>query len=355
MGRLIDERGNVYGRLTVLERAENDSGGNVCWRCLCECGKKTEVRGEYLRSGHTRSCGCLQRDLSSEALLKDEAGQRYGSLTVIERAENNSHGAACWRCICDCGEETVVVRGSSLRGGLTKSCGCISLLKDETGQRFGRWTVLKRAEDGSHGNTRWCCVCDCGEEKIVPGNRLRRGTSKSCGCLSREQSSEQFLKDETGKRFGRWTVIERAENTKQGQAQWECRCDCGESAVVTGSHLRSGKSSSCGCLKREQARDRSTIHGLYGTPEYWAMQHAKRRVCKEENGIDDFTVDELERWLGLTVGNQCAYCGATEDLTLEHIRPVSRGGRHTLGNLTRACSSCNYSKGAKLTIEWSAR
>jgi hypothetical protein len=61
--------------------------------------------------------------------------------------------------------------------------------------------------------------------------------------------------------FGRWTVIERAENTAQGQTRWLCRCECGNQKVVTRTVLTSGKSSSCGCLKRETTIARNTKHG----------------------------------------------------------------------------------------------
>jgi hypothetical protein len=59
------------------------------------------------------------------------------------------------------------------------------------------------------------------------------------------------LKDIVGKRFGRLTVLHRAENSKRGQARWACSCACGGSTVVVGSSLRRGTTSSCGCLRKE--------------------------------------------------------------------------------------------------------
>lgn len=57
---------------------------------------------------------------------------------------------------------------------------------DLTGQRFGQLMVVKRVENGKHGDAMWLCRCDCGNEKIVRAGDLRRlkGT-KSCGCLAR--------------------------------------------------------------------------------------------------------------------------------------------------------------------------
>lgn len=64
MGSLIDLTGQRFGRLLVLERAEDRREGTkprVMWHCLCDCGNKTIVSGASLRTGHTLSCGCKIR------------------------------------------------------------------------------------------------------------------------------------------------------------------------------------------------------------------------------------------------------------------------------------------------------
>lgn len=65
MGKFIDLTGQRFGRLTVLSRAEdyvNPQGNHyVKWLCICDCGNITTVLGTALRSGGTRSCGCLQK------------------------------------------------------------------------------------------------------------------------------------------------------------------------------------------------------------------------------------------------------------------------------------------------------
>ena len=67
-------------------------------------------------------------------------------------------------------------------------------LIDLTGQRFGRWTVLKRGPDyvsydGRHKMARWYCKCDCGNIHLVSAASLKQGTSVSCGCYRREAVS----------------------------------------------------------------------------------------------------------------------------------------------------------------------
>lgn len=69
MSRLIDITGERYSRLLVLERAENTERGQAVWKCLCDCGNITYVRGGNLKSGAVKSCGCL---------LKDNAHRTHG-------------------------------------------------------------------------------------------------------------------------------------------------------------------------------------------------------------------------------------------------------------------------------------
>ena len=56
----LDLTGQHYGRLTVLEPAENIGGRTACL-CRCQCGKQVKVKTAHLRSGHTKSCGCMEK------------------------------------------------------------------------------------------------------------------------------------------------------------------------------------------------------------------------------------------------------------------------------------------------------
>lgn len=59
MGRLVDLTGKVFGRLTVIERRGSDDAHNAMWFVRCECGVTKTLPGVVMRSGNTRSCGCL--------------------------------------------------------------------------------------------------------------------------------------------------------------------------------------------------------------------------------------------------------------------------------------------------------
>lgn len=115
----IDITGKQFSRLTVSHYV-----GDGQWKCECECGNRVVVRTYNLNSGNTKSCGCLQKDRTSEASFVSLVGNRYGKLLVVERVENNRFGHVCYRCKCDCGGETII-DATNLRNGNTNSCGCI--------------------------------------------------------------------------------------------------------------------------------------------------------------------------------------------------------------------------------------
>lgn len=133
--------------------------------------------------------------------------------------------------------------------------------KDETGKRYGRLTVLHRDESKPSGHgykVWWICKCDCGNIKSIKGENLRKGITQSCGCLKKEQSSQNTLKDMTGQRYGRLTVLHRDESKPKGhgcKAYWVCQCDCGNIKSIIGDHLRDGSTKSCGCLQKERASE----------------------------------------------------------------------------------------------------
>lgn len=66
MPKFIDLTGREFGRLEVLERAENDKRGNSRWLCRCDCKNELIVRSDHLKSGGIKSCGCLNREITTK-------------------------------------------------------------------------------------------------------------------------------------------------------------------------------------------------------------------------------------------------------------------------------------------------
>lgn len=193
-------------------------------------------------------------------------GNRYGRLVVKSRAEDHIQPSGkrkiMWHCECDCGGEKDIW-SAHLKNGSIQSCGCLKkeltskrLLKDLTGERFGRLLVLKRVDDYVSKNgkkrSKWLCRCDCGNEKEIVGESLTSGSTKSCGCYYNEnvkkQAEDKFV-DLTNQIFGKLTVVKRVENNKHNQTMWLCQCECGRESIVQSQNLLSGGTRSCGCVK----------------------------------------------------------------------------------------------------------
>ncbi len=92
-----DLRGLRFGRLVCLEPTERrGASGGVVWRCQCDCGNTCLADSGQLRKGYKKSCGCLQHPP-----LKGFLGQRFGQLTVIgyDGRRGGKHYWRC-RCDC---------------------------------------------------------------------------------------------------------------------------------------------------------------------------------------------------------------------------------------------------------------
>ena len=170
-------------------------------------------------------------------------------------------------------------------------------IKDLKWQRFGRWTVLECAGVNKRNKSLWLCRCDCGTERVVSSELLRRGRSQSCGCLNKERRAEARkakLEDLTGQKFGRLTAVSRYGFDEFGRQLWTCECECGNTIVAHAYSLKQGHTKSCGCLKKEKAtanlpsnqvgeRCPSYKHGGEGTRLYNIWKGMKRRCYNEHD------------------------------------------------------------------------
>lgn len=173
--------------LPETEIVASYQSGLTCQQIASRYGVDTTVIHSRLRSA-----GVIMR--RAGARVKDLAGQRYGRLTVLERAptrtEPRGYRLTMWRCICDCGN-AVIVWASKLSEGATKSCGCLARERNvEAHTRHGhasdrRRTREYKAWEGAKGR--------CHREKD-PGfkNYGARGIRM---CDRWRESFEAFLED----------------------------------------------------------------------------------------------------------------------------------------------------------------
>lgn len=116
-------------------------------------------------------------------------------------------------------------------------------LLDLTGQTYGCRTVLGRMPNPTGGAaTCWKVRCRCGQEDVVPSQRVRKGTGcRSCGNAAQWANR---LVDLTGEMFGKWQVLGQAPN-KGPHVAYHVRCTCGKESHVTKNALTTGRSLSC--------------------------------------------------------------------------------------------------------------
>lgn len=218
------------------------------------------------------------------------------------------------------------------------------VLKDLTGQKFGRLTVASRSSNSKHGNARWNCVCECGrEKKSALGSELRSGVITRCGCGRAE--------DLTGKIFGRWTVLSRTNDKFDGKVKWKCRCICGaEKDSVSSRDLKQGKTKSCGCLRDEMKRK-----GPYRAKFNRLLHSASSRGLRCEITFDDFVCLTL-------AAKVCEYCGHGLDASeyTQHKGQLGKGCNldrkdnskgYSLENVVPCCPDCNFSRGNRFSYE----
>ena len=242
-----DLTGQVFGKLTVIEQAENPTThrGNY-WLCSCECGGEKVILGSYLRRGITRSCGCQNKPVLT--------GQVFGLLTVKGPATSVNKGGQYWLCECVCGQIRTIISSQLTRSNGTTHCGC----KGEVGivgQTFDMLTVTGPAPRSEVCRHRWRCVCECGEVVDKTTSQLKNSDGfLNCGCNPKPKGHgfnnyvKQRFGNLIGQRFGILTVLEQGTSVKGRTGRdWICQCECGNTKVVTTASLNRGVSS-CGCL-----------------------------------------------------------------------------------------------------------
>lgn len=125
--------GQTFHYLTIVEDLGGIKGKTYV-KCKCKCGNEKEYVLNRVRSGHTRSCGCILKEDNVNFL-----NRKYGKLTVIEDL-GRINNARRIKAICECGSiKEINLR--SLKNGATQSCGCY--LKEQSGKRSTKHGLSK--------------------------------------------------------------------------------------------------------------------------------------------------------------------------------------------------------------------
>jgi len=173
----------------------------------------------------------------------------------------------------------------------------------------------------------------------------------------------KFL-DRTGLKYGRLTVIKHSGKDKRNKHLWLCKCKCGNEKIVVSDNLSSGKSNSCGCLKKEFLANSGFQFRGTEDREYAVLKvqysHLKRRhknLNKDGVVIDFNTFKKLSK-------DKCKYCGIEYSKVLEDRLSERSDGKklsdniikingidrvdsdlgYTKENSVTCCKYCNFAK-----------
>ena len=151
-----------------------------------------------------------------------------------------------------------------------------------------------------------------------------------------------------GQTYGRLKVIAFHHSDKRWRKHYECECICGEKKVVQGVLLKSGNTKSCGCLKRERAREKCLPHGTAAMRQVIAGDKDKAKKAGIEYKL---TVPQFRA----IAEGQCFYCGkygtntkksphGSGDYSYNGLDKIEPTKGYVLSNVVSACKRCNFAK-----------
>jgi len=204
---------------------------------------------------------------------------------------------------------------------------------DLTGQKFGKWLVLKRTKNAKYREPMWLCRCDCGREVPVYGKSLRHGDSTQCKkCYSNRQE------DITGKKFGKWTVLYKLTKPDRNRSlRWWCKCECGYETSKVAVHLSSGVSKGCRkCAEKAFAIKPVSMRTLYLSAKSGAKDRGLKFQITEQDMMNLF----------LAQNKRCA-------LTNRKLEIFSATKLHKRSETTASLDRIDSFKGyVKSNIQW---
>ena len=133
--------------------------------------------------------------------------------------------------------------------------------------------------------------------------------------------------DLRGQPFGKLTVLRENGRDKHNNVLWLCRCECGNEVTVLGSSLRSEKTTSCGCYRRERVAESNTTHGMCKTHLYSVWKEMLKRAGvtkgaseKNKHNYQDRGITVCDEWLVFENFRDWALShGYSDDLEIDRI------------------------------------
>ena len=138
----------IDNKLLIVELLDTrNNSGQRLWKCICDCGNERILTTYAIKSGRTKSCGCIKKDYYLRP-KNNLLNLKFGNLTVIEFCEKNeTQHQLIWKCLCDCGQTTFSTT-FLLKNGIKQNCGCVAKnnQKQKTKNRQRKTRELAMAE-----------------------------------------------------------------------------------------------------------------------------------------------------------------------------------------------------------------
>lgn len=242
---------------------------------------------------------------------------------------------------------------------------------DETGNRYGKLTVLRKDAKNHADGAYWICRCDCGNITIVRGANLRSTRPvRSCGCSYTDHHHISMWNNGVWKRIDKDTIecckcgAHKPIGKRTSSYKTPCKCSFVSKRKPRINHCRTCGAEIDKYLKKCDACKEE--HRLAMLPAKRSRRNASGRLREaraKANGKIDWTVNLQE----LISRDQsiCALCGELVDVndyvmrdgvfiagnsypSIDHIIPLSMGGTHTWNNVQLAHRVCNSVKGSAI-------
>ena len=284
MGKFIDLTGKQYGRLTVLSRHSEHGSDPIIWKCLCECGKEKNIRGQVLKNGSITSCGCEH------------------DRTMVKSCKN-------------CGNDFVIPICRDWR----EHC-CSSACKKEISKKISEEKKMQR--------TRSCHVC--GKEFVARNNQIQNGNAKYCSrqCTMKVMISAAHAPEANAKRTASFLKTMDGNFPKgENHHQWKG----GRKAYIK----RRTESGAYYRYTKQYRKDNP-----HKAREY-SLTRSGRKIGRLPKG----TVKNLYE---IQKGKcAICNIKLNNKYHVDHIYPLKLGGTHTKDNIQILCPTCNVRKNAK--------
>ena len=239
---------------------------------------------------------------------------------------------------CKCGKTNVASFDSFLASKHKRCYFCTRRPrppKVKIGERYGKLLVVGEAPSSKWGSRKHLCRCDCGVEKQILDNCLRRGMTKTCGKCKKDSPVLISLQ---GKVFGSLKVIRKTDKKYHGEMIWECMCSCGKSVLMASRRLRTADYPSCGNEKcPEHLLEKERLHKIFSNSSLdW--QKKKNGYCRRDligTRFGNLVVKEVTDEMIKGDGNGCVcICDCGNELLIGSRRLRKMGGVSDCGCIT---------------------